>query len=73
MFAATCLLSRLKLNNMSSTKISVCKSKVYKEVRKVAPTRKCAECNCSSVLKRCHYKGRHLFAELIPQELQSLM
>lgn len=51
MFVAICLLSRVKLNNTSSRKISAYKSKVYKEVRKIAPARKCTEYNCSSVLK----------------------
>lgn len=73
MVAAICLVSRVKLNNTSSMKISMCKSKVYIEVRKIAPTRKHSGYNCSSVLRRRLYKGRHSFTELIPQELQRLI
>lgn len=52
-------------------KTSMCKSKVYIDVRKIAPTRKHSEYNCSSVLKRRLYKGRHSFTGLIPQELKA--
>lgn len=47
MVVAICLVSRVKLNDTSSMKISMCK--VYIEVRRIAPTRKHSGYNHSSV------------------------